>query len=88
MPCEHADALALQRVPDIAGPIVVATEQHTTGDGEGDRCDTTKNVVVCEGVQFSVGSDIEKSARSIIGTRSEGIAVGEEAIATVSAVPN
>lgn len=34
---------------------------------------------MCEGVQFSVGSDIEKSAGGVIRASSESITIGEEA---------
>jgi hypothetical protein len=35
-------------------------------------------VVVGEGVQFPVSTNIEQSARGVVGTGGKGIAVGEE----------
>lgn len=32
---QDADPLALQRVPDIAGPVVIPTEQHSSGYRKG-----------------------------------------------------
>jgi len=75
---EHADALSFQGVPHVAGPVVVATKQNAAGDGEGDGGDTTQDVVVREGVQFTIRPDVEKSARGIIGSSRKGIAIREE----------
>lgn len=33
---QNADALSLQRVPNIASPVIVATEKDTARDGESD----------------------------------------------------
>ena len=78
MPCQNANTLALERIPDVARPIIVATEEDTARDGECDRGDTAEDVVVREGVQLAVGTDIEETARSIIRTGSKRIAIGEE----------
>lgn len=47
---EHPYTFSLERIPNIARPVVVSTEQNASGNGEGDRGDTTKNVVVCESI--------------------------------------
>jgi len=78
MPGEHADTLAFQGVPDIAGPVVVPAKQDAARDGEGDGGDTTEDIVVRESVQFTIRPNIEQSARGIIGTSRKGIAVREE----------
>ena len=33
---EHTHTLALERIPDVACPVIVSAEQDTAGDGEGD----------------------------------------------------
>ena len=76
---EYADALALQGVPDIASPVVVAAEQNTSRNRESDGRDSTEDVVVCERVQFAVGPDIEQPAGSVIGSSGESIAIREKA---------
>lgn len=43
-------AFTLQGIPNVARPVVVSTEQNASGDGEGNRGDTTKNIVVCESI--------------------------------------
>ena len=78
MPSEHTDPLPLEGVPDIARPVVVAAEEDAAGDGEGDGCDTAKDVVVRERVELTVSTYIEKTARRVIGAGGESVAVGEE----------
>ena len=78
MPCQNANTLALERIPDVARPIIVATEKDTTRDGECDGCDTAKDVVVRERVELTVSTYIEKTARRVIGAGGESVAVGEE----------
>lgn len=80
MPSENTDTFAFQGVPDIACPIIVATEQYSSRDREGDRSDTTENIVVSEDVQLTIGTKVEEAARGIIGYSSESVAVGEEPI--------
>ena len=33
---QDADALSLERIPNVARPIIIPTKQNTPGDGEGD----------------------------------------------------
>ena len=75
---QNSNTFTLERIPNIAGPVVVSSEENTSGDGEGDGCDTAKNVVVRERVELTVSTDIEKTARRVIGAGGESVAVGEE----------
>jgi len=68
----------LQSVPNVAVVIVVTSEQDPSTSREGDRGDSTENVVVNERVELSVGSKIEESARGVVGSGSERVSVGEE----------
>jgi hypothetical protein len=63
---QDADPLALERIPHITGPVVIATEEDTAGDGKGDGGDAAEDVVVGEGVQFAVCADVEEAAGSIV----------------------
>ena len=78
MTSENTNALAFERVPDIASPVIVTTEQHTSRDRKRNGCDTAQNVVVGEGVQLAISTNVEKPARGVIGPSGEGITVGEE----------
>lgn len=62
MASKYTYTLALECIPDIARPIIVSTEENTTGDGEGDRGNPAKNVIVSEGIQLSIRSDVEQAA--------------------------
>jgi len=77
---KHANALALERIPDIAGPVVVAAKQDTARHGECDARDSTQDIVVGEGVELAIGADVEESAGGVVGASSEGVAVREEAV--------
>ena len=83
---EDADALTLKGVPYVARPVVITTEKDTTRDRECDGGDTAKNVVVRERVELTVSTDIEKTARCVVRTRSKSVSVREEA--AVMSVPN
>jgi hypothetical protein len=78
VPGEDADALALERVPDVARPVVVATKQDATRDGERDGGDTAQDVVVRVRVQLAVRADIEQPARCIVGASRKRVAVREK----------
>ena len=80
VPSEHTNALAFQSVPHVAVEIVVAGKEQATGHGEGNGRDAAEDVVVGILVQLAVGAEVKQSARSVVGTRSEGIAVREESI--------
>ena len=75
---QNTDALALERIPDVACVVVVAGKEDTAGDGEADRSDAAEDVVVGVGVELAVGTQIEEAARGVVGTGGKGVAVGEE----------
>ena len=75
---QDTDTLSLERIPNIARPIIISTKQDAPGDGEGNRGDTTKDIIVRECVQLSIGPDIEEPARGIVGAGGEGVAIWEE----------
>lgn len=79
MTCEHANTLTAKCIPDIAGPIVVATEEDAARDREGDGSYAAEDVVVRECVQLAICPDIKQTAGGIVGSCCEGITVGEEA---------
>ena len=66
MSSQNPDTLALEGVPDVASPVVIATKENTTRDGEGDGGDSAKDVVVGEGVELAISAYIEETARCII----------------------
>lgn len=78
MASQDTDTLSLERIPNIARPIVISTKQDAPRDGEGNRGDTTKDIIVRECVQLSIGPDIEEPARGIVGAGGEGVAIWEE----------
>lgn len=78
MTSQDSHAFTFQRIPDVASPIVIPTEKNATRDGERDRGNTTENIIMCKGVQFPVGTNIEETAGSIIRTSSESITVREK----------
>ena len=82
---EDADALTLKGVPHVACPVVITAKKDATGDRERDGGDTAKNVVMCERIELTVGTNIEETARRVIGTRREGIPVREEAFSMSAA---
>ena len=43
---QDSNTFTLERIPDIASPVIVSTKENTPGDGEGDGCDATQDVVV------------------------------------------
>ena len=66
MPCQNANPLALERIPDVARPIIVTTEEDTTRDGESDGGDSTENVVMGERVELAISPDIKQAAGCVI----------------------
>ena len=78
MACEHSHPLSLQRIPDIAGPVIITTKQNTARNRESDGGNTAQNIVVREGVEFAGRTDIEETARCVVRAGGEGVAVGEE----------
>lgn len=77
---QDTHALALERVPDVARPVVVTAEQDATRDGKGDGRDAAQDVVMRVDVQLAVSADVEQAAGGIVRARCKGIAIREEAI--------
>ena len=50
MTSQDANTLSFERIPNIARPVIVSTKQDTTRDGEGNRGDTAKDVIMSERV--------------------------------------
>lgn len=78
MSSEDTNTLTLQGIPDIACPIVVTAEQDSSRNRERNGCYTAQDVVVREGVEFAVSSDIEQAARGVVRAGGESVTVGEE----------
>jgi hypothetical protein len=78
VPSKDAHAFAAERVPDVARPVVVATEEDAAGDRERDRGDAAQDVVVRENIELAVRANVEEPARRVVRTSREGVAVGEE----------
>jgi hypothetical protein len=57
--CKNTDSLSFQRVPDIAGPIIIATKQNASRNRERNGRNATENVVVRKRVKFTIGTNIE-----------------------------
>lgn len=70
--------VALHGIPDVAVEVVIASEQQPAAAREGNRGDAADDVVVGIHEELLVGPQIKEAARSIIGARGEGVAVGEE----------
>lgn len=77
---QDADALTLKGVPHVACPVVITAKKDATGDRERDGGDTAKNVVMCERIELTVGTNVKKTARCIVRTRSKGVSIREEAV--------
>jgi hypothetical protein len=75
---KNAHALSLKGVPDIASPVVVTSEEEPSRNGEGDGGNSAQDVVVGEGVEFPVSTNIEQPAGGVVGTGGKGVSVGEE----------
>jgi hypothetical protein len=59
VPGQHADALSVEGVPDVASPIVVTAKEDAARKGEGNGGDTAQDVVVGESVQFAICANVE-----------------------------
>lgn len=66
MPSQNAHSLSLERIPNVARPVVVPSKEDSAGYGKGDRCDAAENVVVRKRVQLAVGADIKEAARGVV----------------------
>lgn len=78
MTSQDSHTFTFQRIPDVAGPIVISTEEDAARDRERDGGDATEDIIMCKSIQFPVGTNIKETAGSIIRASSEGITVGEK----------
>jgi len=65
-------------VPHIAVVVIITSKEHLAGLGEGDRCNTTQNLVIRILIELHIGADVEETARAVVGAGSEGVAIREE----------
>jgi len=84
MTSQDTYSFTFQSIPDVTGPIIITTEKDSSGNGECNWSDTTKNVIVSESIELSVSSDVEKSARSIVWSGSKSISIREETVDNMS----
>jgi len=75
---QRTNSLTTESIPDLALKVIVTSKQESAGNGECHGGDTADGLANSVALQFSVGADIEKTARSIVGTSTESISVGEE----------
>lgn len=75
---QHTHTLSAEHIPDVTVVVVMAREEKATRDREGDRGDTTENVVVSVNVHFPVGTKIKEAARRIIRASRKSITAREE----------
>lgn len=75
---QDSHSFSLQDVPYVAIVIVVPGKEQSARDGKADRSHAAEDVVVLIDVQFSVRSEVEESARGVIGSGPDGLAVREE----------
>ena len=77
---QNTHTFSFESIPNVARPVIVSTKQDAAGDGEGNRSNTTKNVVVRERVQLPISPDIKEPTRGIIGTGGKGVTIREESL--------
>lgn len=78
MTLQCTDSLTAQSIPDLALEVIVTSEQKSTRNGECDGGDTANGLANGVALQLSVGADVEKTARSVVGTSTKSVSVGEE----------
>lgn len=66
MSSKNTNTLSLESVPNVASPVVVATEEEASRDGKGNRGYAAKDVIMGKGVELSISTDIKQSARGIV----------------------
>jgi hypothetical protein len=71
-------ALSFKRIPNVARPVIISTKQDTPRDREGNRSNTTEDIVVRERIQLSIGPDIKEPTRGIIGTGGKSVAIRDK----------
>lgn len=71
-------SFGLHGIPDVAVEVIVAGEEEPTALAEGDRCDTTDDVIVAVHGQLLVGAHVEQSTCRVVATRRERPTIREK----------
>ena len=74
MAVEHRDPVALERVPNVDGVVIVAGEHDAAGDGEVDGVDAEEDRLLGVLGHLAVGSEVEEATGRVVGSRSDGVA--------------
>ena len=72
----------LENIPHVAVMIIVTAEEEATRGRERHRGDTTNDGVLGVACQLSANTDVEKTARCVIRTRAESLAIREKPMET------
>lgn len=83
MSSEYTNSFPLKCVPNVASPVIITPKEDATRDRERNGSDAAEDVVVGKRVELTIGTNVEQTARSVIGSRGEGVAVGEESTVSV-----
>lgn len=75
---ELLSVLAVDSIPDIARVVIITGEQVLARLGEGDRSDTAEDTLACITIDLAIRTDIEQTARRVIGTSTERVSIREE----------
>ena len=71
-------SVSFECIPDITVEVVIPSEEEAATLGEGNRCNTTDNVVMGVGHELLVCAEVKQPACSIVRASGKGIAIGEE----------
>ena len=72
------DSAVTEGVPRVAVKIVISGKEKASGSAKVDGGNTAKNLVVAKFVHLGVASHVEQPAGGVVGSRAEGLAIGEE----------
>lgn len=72
---KREDELALERVPDTAVVVVVASKEEAARDGEGDGGNTDEDAVAAVGGELTVSAEVPHAARRIVSASREAKAI-------------
>lgn len=75
---KRANFVASENIPHLALKIVITSEKQSSRDGESNGSDATQYLVALVNVEFTICTNVEETAGSIIRARAECISVGEE----------
>ena len=71
-------SVSFECIPDITVEVIIPSKEEAATLGEGNRCDTTDNVVMGVGHELLVCTEVKESACGIIRTSGKGISTREE----------